>query len=174
MATKEKILVALDEDATADEVVTYVAKMTSGQQGLAIGLLHFIPPLPPQLREFRGAEDPQKERQLDREMDIKCEQWTKDAERAAQASLRRATTLLTDSGIAAGSIETTIRQIENHEDLIDDLIGAAHENQCHTIVVGRSAFPWLKELFHRHIADELVRKASGMTIWVVEQSSPGK
>jgi nucleotide-binding universal stress UspA family protein len=174
MATKEKILVALDDDATADEVVTYVAKMTSGQEGLAIGLLHFIPPLPPQLREFRGAEDPKTERQLDRELDVKCEQWTQDAERAAQALLRRATTLLTDSGRAAGSIETTIRQIENHEDLIDDLIGAAKENLCHTIVVGRSAFPWLKELFQRHIADELVRKASGMTIWVVEKSSPGK
>jgi nucleotide-binding universal stress UspA family protein len=174
MATKEKILVALDDDATADEVVTYVAKMTSGQEGLAIGLLHFIPPLPPQLREFRGAEDPKAERQLDRELDVKCAQWTQDAERAAQASLRRATTLLTDSGRAASSIETTIRQIENHEDLIGDIIGAAQEKQCHTIVVGRSAFPWLKELFQRHIADELVRKASGMTIWVVERSSPGK
>jgi nucleotide-binding universal stress UspA family protein len=174
MATKGKILVALDQDATVDEVVTYVAKITSGQEGLAIRLLHYIPPLPPQLREFRGAEDPKTEQRLDRELDIKCQQWTQNAERDARASLRQAKTLLTDSGISEGSIETTIRQVENHENLIDDLIGAANEDQCHTIVVGRSAFPWLKELFQRHVADELVKKASGMTIWVVEKSPAGK
>ena len=39
------------------------------------------------------------------------------------------------------------------------------------IVVGRSSFPWFKETFHRHLADSLVRKATGITIWVVEQPS---
>ena len=59
----------------------------------------------------------------------------------------------------------------NHEDLTDDILKLAEENACQTIVVGRSSFPWFKETFHRHLADSLVRKATGITIWVVEQPS---
>jgi hypothetical protein len=35
-------------------------------------------------------------------------------------------------------------------------------------VVGRNALPWHRELFHHHLADELVRKAENCTVWVVE------
>lgn len=168
MTKKENILVALDDDLTSTAVVKYVGRITSGEKNLAICLLHIIPPLPPQLREFRGAEDPQIEQQLDRELDVKCARWTKNAERAAQALLRKATSFLIKAGMPSQSLEASVRQSINHEDLIDDIFAAAKEKKCQTIVVGRSSFSWLKEIFHRHVADELVRKASGVTIWVVE------
>ena len=56
----------------------------------------------------------------------------------------------------------------NHEDLVNDILQAGRKDGCSTIVVGRESFSWLKEMFHHHVADELVRKAHGLTIWVVE------
>jgi nucleotide-binding universal stress UspA family protein len=165
---KEKVLIALDDELTSPEVVKYVGRISSGEKFLAVCLLHILPPLPPQLREFRGAEDPKMEQQLDRELDVKCERWTKDADHAAQALLRTAASLLTKAGMPAQSLETCVRQSVNHEDLIEDILEVAKEKKCQTIVVGRSSFAWLKEVFHRLVDDELVRKASGVTIWVVE------
>jgi len=165
---KEKVLIALDDDLASKEVVKYVGRIASGENGVEICLLHILPPLPPQLREFRGSEDPQIEQQLDRELDLKCARWTQNAERAAQTLLRKATSLLIKSGMPSQSLEACVRQSINHEDLIDDIFAAAKEKKCQTIVVGRSSFSRLKEMFHRHVADELVRKATGVTIWVVE------
>jgi nucleotide-binding universal stress UspA family protein len=168
---KEKVLMAIDDDVTANDVAKYAARIISGEKSLVICLLHMIAPLPPQLREFRGAEDPKMEQRLDHEIDLKCERWTETADRAAQALFHKVTSVLTQAGVASSSIETCVRQLVNHEDLIDDILGVAKEKKCQTIVVGRSSFPWLKELFHRHVADELVRKGSGFTIWVVQGRS---
>lgn len=173
MATNEKVLIVLDDDGNAADVAQYVGRIISGEKRLRICLLHIIPPLPPELQEFRGAEDPKKEQQLDRELDLKCEQWNQDAAKAAQVLFQKTTSLLTHEGVTSSSIDTWVRQSTNHENLTDDILDAARERECRTIVVGRSSFPWLKDLFHRHVADELVKKATGVTIWVVEENSPG-
>jgi len=76
---------------------------------------------------------------------------------------------LTRAGLPPNAIRRIARQLVNHEDLTDDILKLAQENACQTIVVGRSSFSWFQETFHRHLADELVRKATGVTIWVVEQ-----
>lgn len=41
-------------------------------------------------------------------------------------------------------------------------------SQASTIVVGRQSFSRLRDLFHYHVANELVRKGQGFSIWVVE------
>jgi len=111
------------------------------------------------------------EQKLNRELDRKCQRWTQDADNAAQALLQKATSLLSRAGVQPDSMETLVHQSVNHEDLIDDILEAAKEKKCQTIVVGRSSFSWIKEMLNRHLADELVRKASGVTIWVVQEST---
>ena len=166
---KQKLLVALDEHSISTELVKYLGKIISGEQDLEICLLHMLPPLPPQLREFRGSEDPGVEEQLDREKDVVSQRWTREAENAARPVFENAISILTSAGIPPNSIRRIAGQLVNHEDLTDDILKLAEENACQTIVVGRSSFPWFKETFHRHLADSLVRKATGITIWVVEQ-----
>jgi hypothetical protein len=130
-----------------------------------------LPPFSPQLREFRGSEDPHIEEDLDREMDVSSERWRRGAETAAQPVFKMATSILTSAGVPAQAIRCLMPQLVNHEDLIDDILKTAKETQCQTIVVGRSSLPWFKEMFNHHLADELVRKATGVTVWVVEQPS---
>jgi len=168
---KQKLLVALDEHSISTELVEYLGKIISGKQDLEVCLLHMFPPPPPQLREFRGSEDPKAEEQLDREKDVVRQHWTQEAENAARPVFENATSILTRAGFPLNSIHPIARQLVNHEDLTDDILKLAEENACQTIVVGRSSFPWFKETFHRHLADSLVRKATGITIWVVEQPS---
>lgn len=168
---KQKLLVALDEHSISTELVKYLGKIISGKQDLEVCLLHMLPPPPPQLREFRGSEDPGVEEQLNREMDVAYQRWTREAENAARPVFENATSILTHAGVPPNSIRRIARQLVNHEDLTDDILKVAEENTCQTIVVGRSSFPWFKEMFHRHLADNLVTKAIGVTIWVVEQPS---
>ena len=168
---KQKLLVALDEHSIAAELVKYLGKIISGKQDLEVCLLHMLPPPPPQLREFRGSEDPEVEEQLDQEMDVVYQRWTREAENAARPVFENAISILTRAGVPPNSIQRIVRQLVNHEDLTNDILKAAEENACQTIVVGRSSFPWFKETFHRHLADTLVRKATGVAIWVVEQPS---
>jgi hypothetical protein len=166
---KQKLLVALDEHSTSTELCNYLGKIISGKQDLEICLLHMLPPLPPQLREFRGSEDLEVEEQLDREMDVVCQRWTREAENAARPVFENATSILTRAGVPPNSIRRIAGQLVNHEELTNDILKLAEENACQTIVVGRPSFPWFKETFHRHLADRLVRKATGVAIWVVEQ-----
>ena len=90
---------------------------------------------------------------------------------SARPVFENAISVLTRAGVPPNSIRRIVRQLVNHEDLTDDILKLAEENACQTIVVGRSSFPWFKETFHLHLADSLVRKATGITIWVVEQPS---
>ena len=172
MNRKEKILVAIDGGLTSSEVLKYVGRMISGKKGLEVCVLHLLPPLPPQLREFRGSEDPEKEQELDREVGARGRRWAQEADIAAQAVLEEAASVLKRAGVSSNSVQRIVRQLVNHEDLSEDILETAQTNGCHTIVVGRSSFPWLKDIFHHHVADEIVKRAKAMTIWVVEEQAP--
>ena len=165
----QKLFVALDEHSISTELVKYLGQIISGKQGLEVCLLHMLSPLPPELREFRGSEDPELEEQLDREMDVVSQRWTQAAHTPARPVFEKAISILTRAGVSPNSIRRITCQLVNHEDLADDIVKVAEENACQTIVVGRSSFPWFKETFHRHLADTLVRKGIGVTVWAVKQ-----
>ncbi|HEX7231249.1 MAG TPA: hypothetical protein VF452_12715 [Candidatus Binatia bacterium] len=40
-----------------------------------------------------------------------------------------------------------------------ELIRAAHEDHCKTIVVGYNAYSWIKEKLHTHIAEQLIAQS---------------
>ena len=168
MARKEKLLLALDDTEASTQAVKYVGKTIGRDSAFAVHLLHVLAPLPPRLREFRGSENARTERTLEQELMVKRERWIKDAERAAQPIFNRATLLLRKAGVSSSAIETEFSVSVNRQDLINDIIDAGRTNGCRTIIVGRESFTWLRRIFHRHVADELVRKGKGFTVWVVE------
>ena len=55
------------------------------------------------------------------------------------------------------------------ESVAEGILDTARKNDIHTVVVGRAALPWFKEMLHRHVGNELVAKAAGdLTVWVVQ------
>ena len=67
MGLDKSILVSVDDSDESIRVVQYVADIVGAREGFRIRLFHVLPPLPPELLEFGGAESPQRERSLDRE-----------------------------------------------------------------------------------------------------------
>ncbi len=163
-----KILVALDGSDASMRAVKYTAQVIGGEKNCHVCLLHVLDPLPPKLREFRGSEDPQEEEELEEELQERTEQWIGQSKRQWLPTLKKAQSILDQAGVPAKAIETEFWEAVNHEDLVNDILESGRKDDCGTIVVGRKSFSWLKEMFHHHIADELVRKGHGLTIWVVE------
>jgi len=58
----ENLMVVVDESAATRRAVDYVTRMIGCQRGFHVYLLHLLPPLPAELLEFGGAEDPGKKR----------------------------------------------------------------------------------------------------------------
>ena len=168
MARKETLLLALDNGASSKRVVQYVADMIGGKRNFTVYLLHILDPVPPRLREFRGATDPTIERKLDHEMDVRWERWTKEAKKTAQPIFDRARSVLMQAGVAASAIRTEFWLPVDRHDFVSDVLEVGKNNNCRTIVVGRQSFTGLKRIFQHHVADELVQKAAGFTVWVVE------
>jgi CBS domain-containing protein len=145
-------LVVLNDNERFLGIITdhdIATKIISGKKDLEVCLLHMLAPLPPELREFRGSEDAKLEEQLDREMVVAGQRWTREAENAARPVFENAISILTRAGVPPNSIRLIVRQLVNHEDLTDDILKLAEENACQTIVVG-VVVPWFKETFHRH------------------------
>ena len=56
----------------------------------------------------------------------------------------------------------------NGQSIVTDILEAAQADRCETIVVGRHSFTMLQRIFTHYVADELLRRGQGYTIWVVE------
>ncbi len=64
----EHLLLVIDESPASVRAVEYTGNLLRRRQGFRIHLLHPLPPLPPELLEFGGAENPRKEQALENEL----------------------------------------------------------------------------------------------------------
>jgi hypothetical protein len=56
-----RLLVVLDDSVPSRDAVEYVGKFVVKRRGFRICVIHVLPPLPPELPEYGGAEDPAKD-----------------------------------------------------------------------------------------------------------------
>lgn len=174
MTTKKEIqrpdcfLVPVDESESSDKAVRYLAELAenldSGQA--SVTLFHTLP-MPPRLVEHGGAENPASE--LARETDLAREraQWVRDAQSAARPIFDHARELLQRADLKDDRVRERT-STELHDDLARQALDAARESGCGTIVIGRSSFPWYRELTHHHVADALLAHGEGFAIVVVQ------
>ena len=167
MAKHGKVLVAIDDSVASWKALDEVAKLVRTQPELDINLF-YAASYPPELQEFRGAEGAKEEEKLDTQLKRKQEHWEREAESGAAPLFKKARAILEDAGAAPEQVHAQASALMHREDLIDEIVKAAHESDCATIVVGRNSFPWLKELFVDHLGDEISRKASGISVRVID------
>ena len=168
MNRNKRILVAVDDSKASMRAVNYVANLIAGKRYFTICLLHVLGPLPPELMEFGGSEDPEREKKLEKALKDKREQWIEKAKPKALPMLKKAKSTFKKARLPAKAVNTEFWIDVNSQGLASDILDAGRLNKCNTVVVGRKSFSWLKEIFHHHVADELVRNAHNMTVWVVE------
>lgn len=168
MERTDKMLIAVEDSEASMKAVAYVSQMVRGREHIQICLFHVLPPIPPKLLEFGGAENPNKETILSTDLKVAQAQWMEKAKNAAQPSLKTAQTILRNHGVSPHNISTDFSSSIHKLDVVREVLEAAKKWDCGTVVVGRHTLPWVQELFHRHIGEELVQKGQGFAVWVVE------
>ena len=168
MNANRNILVAVDDSEASDRAVTYVAHMLGGMKAFTIVLFHVPASMPPQLLEFGGAENPAKEQRAEAELRATRAAWVEEVTRAAQPIFARAKTRLREAYIAEEAVKTQLAVPPAEHSLEASILEAARAYDCRTVVVGREAFSWLKELFQAHVADKLIQQADDLTFWIVQ------
>jgi K+-sensing histidine kinase KdpD len=140
MFDKQKMLVAVDDSDASRRAVSYVAAFLAGCVDVSVRLLHVLPHLP----------------------------LIVEPEKMAQPAVGQAKRILREAGVSEHAIETQLYPSVATDDIVDDILEVARQGSFGTIVVGRDCWPRLKEAFRHHICHELIKKARGVTVWVVE------
>lgn len=167
MGDTNKILLAIEDSEASMKAVAYVAEMVRGREGIHICLFHALPPIPPRLLEFGGTEDPEKEHELRTELKSAQTEWMEKAKDAVQPWITRAWAIFQDHGVSQGQISTHFSHTIHKLDIVREILNAAKQFHCGTVVVGRHRLPWVQDLFHNHTGEGLVEQAQELSVWVV-------
>lgn len=164
----ERLLLVIDGSTWSLKAVEYASNMLRRRRGFLIYLLHLLPPLPSELREFGGAEDPRKEQRLGAELRRDQRQWIAAAQESAKPSLEEAAKVLRKSGFAEHGIVRQFSYPTEPRDAARTVLEYAREPACHTVVLGHKAHSWFRELAGADLTEQILRHASGISIWVVQ------
>lgn len=164
----DKILLAIDDSVASRKAIAYVAALARKQKGLGIHIFHAIDPLPTQLQEFRGAENPDDEKTLENELKLKQHSWHQEATNAAALLIKKTQSMLEQAGAAPEQISFHNTTLVHREDLPDEILQAARDFGCGRVVIGRNAFPWPKELLTDHLGEQVKEKAAGIVVSVID------
>ena len=167
MVRDKTLLVGVDGSDSSIRSVSYVAEMIGAREDFHVVLFHILPPIPPDLLEFGGAEDPVIEQKLDETLKKEQAQWIEKAKQDAEPILDNAKTILYRIGVLPAMVSVVFSQSIHRPDIVGELIGTAHKQNCGTIVVGRESYSSFKEIFHHHVGEELAKKGQGFAVWVI-------
>ena len=167
MVERDKVLVAVDDSSATWKAIDYIVALVRNKPDLDIHLVHAAA-YPPELQEFRGAENVREEETLETQLNQKQERWEREIRSAAAPLFKKARAALEWAGATPEQIHSQTLPLKHSEDLVDEILQSARESGCHTIVVGRNSFPWLKEIFADHLGQEISRKAQDISVRVIE------
>ena len=163
-----RLLVVMDESEASERALRYVTRVVGGRRNFRVCILHALPPLPPALLEFGGAQRPGEEGSLKKALRQRQRQWIAAAKAAARPALYRARGILRKAGLAPGRLAAKFLDPLERGHIVDEILAQARARQCRGIVIGRQSMSWLRELVDGDLAQELVRASKGFTVWVVE------
>jgi nucleotide-binding universal stress UspA family protein len=167
--TKKAILVALDDSEASQRVLSYTAEQAKASDAVHLLLCHVLPPMPPQLLESRGAENPDEERRIEAAQEKEQARWTAKQSALREQLLENAQRRLKTLGVPAQRIHTAlVEPADMHGKLAEAILKTAADMHCEVIVVGRHAFAALREVFHTHLADVLQANASGVEVRIID------
>ena len=90
------------------------------------------------------------------------------AEKKATQIPRAARTTLRRAGVMEEGIHTRVSAPLDAERTVDEVLFLARDEVCSTVVVGHRAHTWFRGLGGGHLAEQLVRRAKGLAVWVID------
>jgi nucleotide-binding universal stress UspA family protein len=163
-----KVLVVVDATDASHRALQYVGRIFAGRQAVDCHLAYIASRLPPELLESGGSELPEREEQIEADLRSEQRRWTATTDKKATRVLRAAGTVLQRAGVAAARIHTCVSSPLDARRTVDEVLLLARDEDCSTVVVGHRAHTWFGGLGGRHLAEQLVRRAKGLAVWVID------
>lgn len=160
-----RILLAIDESENSHRAVKYVGSLLRRTPDTAVTLFHVLKPMPRELLEHGGSENPTAEAQLGQQLRKEQEVWIRREGESESHVLNKAYETLTQSGFDKSQVAL---KIGHEDDIAQNILEEARNGNHETIVVGRHGTSRVKRLFGGGVTDQLLRDAKGFAIWVVE------
>jgi nucleotide-binding universal stress UspA family protein len=160
-----RILLAVDESDNSHRAVQYVGSVLRRTPDVSVTIFHVLKPMPRELLEHGGSENPAGEAELGTRLRHEQEVWIQQERESECHVLKTAYETLNRSGFDTSRVTLTF----GHEDNIArNILEVARSGDHETIVVGRHGTSRIKRIFGGGVTDQLLREAKGFAIWVVE------
>jgi nucleotide-binding universal stress UspA family protein len=163
-----RLLVVIDATEASRRVLQYISRILTGRDEVDICLAYLTAGLPPALLETGGAELPRREEQIEAHMRSDQRRWMAAGDKKAERILHGARATLLRGGIAESTIRTCVSSPLDARQAADEVLLLARDQQCRTVVVGHRAHTWFRGLGGGHLAEQLVRRAKGYAVWVID------
>ncbi len=160
----KKILVAVDDSDQSLHAMHYVGSLLRDTHDVHVTLLHVLKPMPRELMEHGGSENPKVEDSLGTQLRKEQEEWVRMEGAVEYPILLKALERLGQTGFP---IDRVTLKFGHERDIADTIIDEAKSGAYGTIVVARHETTGTKRLFSSSITDRLLRDLSGTAIWVL-------
>ena len=160
-----RILIAVDGSEHSARALRYVGTLLRDTRDVQVTLFHVLKPMPRELLEHGGSEDPAGEILLAKELQQDQENWVHAESVMEYPILVHALELFGKTGFP---LDRVTLKFGHEDDIAHTILDEARTGGYGTIVVSRHGSNGMKRFFGGGITDQLLRDASGYTLWVVE------
>lgn len=161
----KNILLAVDDSKATTHALQYVGTLLRETPAVTITLFHVLNPMPRELMEHGGSENPDMEHQLGEQLRKEQQEWMQTEETLEYPILERALEGLKATGFPA---EQVTLKLGYAGDLVDTLVDEVRAGGYGTLVIAKHSRPDAAHLFSRNVADRLSRELAGIALWVIE------
>jgi len=160
----KNILVAVDDSDQSVRMAHYVGSLLRDTRDVNVTLFHVLKPMPRELMEHGGSENPAVEDSLETQLRKDQEEWVRTEGAVEYPILLKALERLGQTGFP---IDHVTLKFGHERDIADTIIDEAKSGTYGTVVVARHETTGAKRLFSNSITDRLLRDLSGTAIWVL-------
>jgi nucleotide-binding universal stress UspA family protein len=157
--------VAVDDSDHSRQALSYVGTLLRDTRGIEITLLHVLKPLPRELLEHGGSENPRIEEALGHQLRAEQAAWVGTELAIEYPIFVKALETLGNTGFP---IDRVTLKFGHQDNIAQSILDEARAGRYETIVIGRHGSSGIKRIFGGGVTDHLLREGSGFTLWVVE------
>ena len=160
-----RILIAVDGSEHSAQALRYVGTLLRDTRDVRVTLFHMLKPMPRELLEHGGSEDPAEEIRLAKELQQDQENWVRTESLFESPILLTALELFGQTGFP---LDRVTMRFGHEDDVAHTILDEARAGGYETIVLSRHGSNRLNRFFGGGITNQLLRNASGYTLWIVE------
>ncbi|GKS58747.1 hypothetical protein YTPLAS18_22740 [Nitrospira sp.] len=161
-----RLLVPIDDSDHSKRALKYVGVLLRHVPDAAITLFHVLKPMPRELLEHGGSEDPAVESRLREELQEDQDRWMRSESEAERPILTQSLAVLRQLGFPENRVSL---KFGSEDDVAGGILDEAKQGQYDTIVLTKQASSGSTRLFGSGgTTEQILRGAAGYTLWIVD------